>query len=421
MNHALLSVVLAASAAALADDPPLPNPEKPVDYVAWINAQYSKGIKENAAEVYRQAIGAYVADDPAMKLARRWRKRWNDDEKHRLERWLKRNERCLQRFGLASRMRHCYFALEAKSGTLIEVELPELTPFKNISRLLVTRARLRAELGEGEGAAEDIATLLRVGRHLESQPLLLPYVLGIAERAVGYEVLTYLPTFASDELDYNVVLRIVGHADPKLKPPKSQFECERVLFWDTLQRCCVDTDGDGSLDRIRLPEVLDAGQTEIEITGSLTALMVVYDEFYERWQTVIRVDYATGRRLQKELNVELKSRGHPLVRVALYAEWHTMEVYHRFVAWRRAARLILRIHAFKAEHGRWPTDLKETGAPSSIRRDPFSSKDFVYRLVDGQPLLYSFSVDGDDDGGQPARSRAPDADGDWVFWPPGEK
>ena len=84
MSRALLSVVLAASAAALAEDPPLPDPDKPVDYVAWINAQYSKGIEENAAEVYREALDAFVEDKQALELATRWDPPWRDYERRKL-------------------------------------------------------------------------------------------------------------------------------------------------------------------------------------------------------------------------------------------------------------------------------------------------------------------------------------------------
>ena len=126
----------------------------------------------------------------------------------------------------------------------------------------------------------------------------------------------------------------------------------------------------------------------------------------------------TGKRLAQELRQELKARGRAPVCVLLADFWGSMRMYRQLVAERGGARIVLRIHAFKAEHGHWPKDLKETGASASIRRDPFSGQDSVYRLVDGQPLLYSFSVDGDDDGGWPAKNRAPDADGDWLFWPP---
>jgi hypothetical protein len=87
---------------------------------------------------------------------------------------------------------------------------------------------------------------------------------------------------------------------------------------------------------------------------------------------------------------------------------------------RRGTMLVLAIHMHKEKNGRWPARLDDLDVKelAGIRTDLYSSEDFVYRVKDGQPLLYSVGVDGEDDGGLhdwgwSEKKR----DGDYVFWP----
>ena len=420
-RHALLLISLFA-APSPADDPPPPDPEDPVDYVAWVNAQYSKRIRENAAEAYREAIQAYVADDVAMKLAQRWPRHWNEDEKHKLTEWLKQNERCLRLFSDTARKRQCFFALNSDNGVLRDARLPELTAFRVIAKTLVARARVHMDAGDGRAAARDIRTMLRAGEHLESQPWLRSYLLGLAIRASGYDELLHLSELAPSQIDYVAMIDIIQRADSEPKPPTRQFAVERLLLFDWLQREWVDTDGDGSPDRIRVPWASDVETTGVAFTGSLAPLIAAYDDLNGRWQTIIQADYVTGRRLKEELNTDLKAHKNPVVRELSYFEWHSIALYHRWTGYRNAARLVLHMHAFKAENGRWPKDLEEAGVPIGAREDPFSGEDFVYRLKDGEPLLYSVGENAVDDGGTPAASGTQWAlTGDAILWPPAEK
>ncbi len=76
MRHLSLTLILSSSVLAFAGDPPLPNLEQPVDYVAWLNKEFGGKIKNNAAERYAKAIGAFVDDETASKLARESARSW---------------------------------------------------------------------------------------------------------------------------------------------------------------------------------------------------------------------------------------------------------------------------------------------------------------------------------------------------------
>lgn len=94
---------------------------------------------------------------------------------------------------------------------------------------------------------------------------------------------------------------------------------------------------------------------------------------------------------------------------------------------RRATRIVLALHRHHNRTGRWPTRLSEFRPllPPSIRTDPFSGKPFIYRLENGQPLLYSTGYNAKDDGGKhkPYPRQEEEKDGvsvaveaDYVYW-----
>ncbi len=87
---------------------------------------------------------------------------------------------------------------------------------------------------------------------------------------------------------------------------------------------------------------------------------------------------------------------------------------------RRATRLIVALQRFKAEHGDYPDALAELvpGHIDTLPPDPFGAPSFTYRREgpDGYQL-YSFGVNGKDDGGRPGTQRAGrmSEDGDQLF------
>ena len=72
-------------------------------------------------------------------------------------------------------------------------------------------------------------------------------------------------------------------------------------------------------------------------------------------------------------------------------------------------------------NGRWPSSLRELDDDVVTRfaTDPLGGKPFVYKLVEGEPMLYSAGRNAKDDGGRHDPrwgNKKPDAD--FVFWPP---
>ncbi|MBU0641230.1 MAG: hypothetical protein KKB50_20420 [Planctomycetes bacterium] len=416
---------------AAADDPPRPNPDDPVDYVAWINAEYGRQVKDNAADDYQAAFAAFVANDAALEVVtKRAADEWSEQDKTLLKSWIDQNEACLDKYVAATNKSRCYFIFEApESGTMVGVMLPSLRPFRDIAKLLRARASLRIGAGDAAEAMDDICALLVAGRHMRAQPMLIQYLVGVAVSATAYDAALELPGAAVGSADYEMLLRTLRRADRKPRPATKQLECEKLTFWDAAQHWGRDQNGDGKLEQWVVPAgIMGDASTTLAISppGALDDVLAEADHLYGAGQTVFEQEYGEARRLAAKIESDIQARRAkvPLLAALGPSLGRVDQLYRKLVARRAGARVVLRMHAFKAEHGRWPSDLKEAtqGEAPSIRKDPFSGMDLVYCLKGGEPLLYSVGFDGKDDGGkQPPDGKHWGETGDAVFWPPQQR
>jgi hypothetical protein len=451
----------------LAEDPPRPDPKNPVDYVKWCNEHYGAGIRSNTADLYIQSLQTHgcLDMDPGGFLYGDGRLgKWTEDNVKELRRWLEVNDEFMEDFAVAaSPFGKCYFPLEEKHGTLcvaggipspLVEELPNLPPdspglrrsyssaMRDRAKMFTARAWLHLLDNDVEGAMKDLKTVFWTAQHLRAQPELLEYLVAVAMLDYTCRTLQHIPVALADEVDYTAILEELRRIDPIPRPPVRQIRHLLVGAFHNVQQFMTDEDGDGLYDHYA---PLGPG-TRLQLNTPL-ALDAVVDELIalrDRWLRIESMrDYAEARKLglalakelgegqwgynedhslderAKKLLAQLTPGAHCLSR----AWWMLIQFDRCDLARRNATRIVLNLHAFRAKHRRWPKNLKEGMADElpRFRRDPFSGEDFVYRLKDGQPLLYSFGVDGDDDGGRRARNLAPDADGDWVFWPPNKR
>jgi hypothetical protein len=232
-----------------------------------------------------------------------------------------------------------------------------------------------------------------------------------------------------------------------LPPPKplKQLDFELIDGWDVLQRFLEDSDGDGLYDQYTLfgPNEIITLRTPVRFQTAVRNVATLQ----RRWRRVYSLDdYSKARRIAKRLQATdwdeyyrklfadedlpsdaerrtqiVNQRGPQAIGFSY--QWTLLKYWRRLVVERNTSRIILCMHAFKAEHDRWPRNLHEAtqGETPDIRRDPFSGRDLVYRIETGQPLLYSVGDDGDDDNGRRAARYGLEVDGDWIFWPPKEE
>ena len=94
----------------------------------------------------------------------------------------------------------------------------------------------------------------------------------------------------------------------------------------------------------------------------------------------------------------------------------------RTEAKRRATQLLYYLHYQREQIGQWPESLdKIPRLPRQLRIDPFSGKDFCYRVENDNIFLYSVASNGGDDGGKHhhrwGEEREGITDTDYVLWP----
>lgn len=429
-------VFMASPFAARGQTPPPPNPQQPVDYLKWLNEQHTKEIKQNAADGYQAVFDAQdKAKPPGESLDEKYMKvmeiatkpqtnPWTAEERGVLKEWLRENEKLLANFAAATRVKDCYFRRSAESGEMHMALLPHASRMRGMARIFAARAKLRLTDGDADGAAQDLAVILRAGNHMRMQPSLIEYLVGVALSVTAYNTLQEMPRLAGKPVDWEAVLNMLGKDDVFTPArPLNVIRAEKLTAWDILQRYGRDKNGDGKWDAAAVPGATEKNQT-FEFPPDLPTGLKELEALYEKSNALFGGDYGTAMRAAKTLETELSSQKEKLLVALMPSFWQAAQFQRGLVAERSAAHLIPRMHGFHAKNGRWPKDLQEAaaGEPADIRQDPFSGKDFGYRLENGQPLLYSVGRNGKDDGGQRAASgKKWDETGDTVFWPLVEK
>jgi hypothetical protein len=426
---AVLSITVLYVPIARSADPPKPNPKAPVDYVKWINEEFGRDVKENAADLYQQAIVAVVENDGLAVLgAQSDAAKWTDEQRGQLKEWVGKNGKCLEHFAAAGRISKCHFRLQPEGGPAISVLVPECAKLRHIARLAATRARVRMLDGDLAGATDDITAMFCAGRHLSLQPLLIQHLVGIAIGALGYDALLDIPRLAAGTVDYDNILSKLKRFDREPVGPDRAFQAEKIMAWDMVQRFLKDTDGDGQYDSLEIPRELgdvmgtDAPAGPVKLRPqSLEAAVNEIAEHFDRWTALANLGYPEAKRQAAALDEQV-SKKETVLRIVAPAFHRVLSLHGRLVASRNAGRVVMELHAYHAKNGKWPADLEQGLSKSTAKTalDAFSGKPFVYQLKDGEPFLYSVSENGVDDHAEVFRKDGKPAwgeTGDYVFWP----
>ena len=417
-------MVLLTAATLSAQEPPPPNPAKPVNYVAWLNEKFTpKG--PNAATEYIAAAKHYVHDEKAIEIFATGFE-WDNAQERVVRSWVDKNRKCLSHFAAAARIGDCYFASETPEvqnlSDLLLGDLPQRIP--DMTKIVAARARFGFVEGRTGDAFDDLDLLFRCSRQLRGQPITIEFLIGMATAAQAHSLLRAVPEFV-DDFDYQRGLRRVEEID-QAPPSADFFLTELLMLWDHAQRYLRDEDADGLYERIRIPSSNEPGAEETVLwhrpPETIEQFVDRTRDDMRRWKAIFEAGYSDARRLAEELQDELKRRL-SIESVFSVELWRTVQLDRRRTALRNAVRIEFALRAYHARHNRWPRSLEIAlpGKLAQYRIDPFSGRDFVYRLKDGQPLLYSVGENGRDDGGRKNDKKQWAADGDAIFMEPTSK
>ena len=241
-----------------------------------------------------------------------------------------------------------------------------------------------------------------------------------------------------DEHELEQALDVLTEYDIDDRDPAWWLRGEHAMSMQTVQVLFEGTDGDGPDLELaaRVAHLVgggDAGEDRLRRIAAMTrddahAAIDAFDVYYRELGEQMRTGYPNVRAADMDATAERYVHTNALTEILLPSLSRVQVLRTRNETLRRATQLSYAVHLFEAHHGRWPGSLDELSAEygARMRTDPFTGRDFGYRLTEGGPTIYSLSENGLDDGGVHSFrwgdeiTNETESD-DHVFWPPQER
>lgn len=314
---------------------------------------------------------------------------------------------------------------EVWSGRFIDVMLPELGRFRNITRASNARMELALKSGNEARFLETFDTTMRLAEVCTRFPTLIDRLVGIAIGALTLErARDYCASGKATAAGLESIERSLSHIDP-LPSIRPVLEGERVFVIDTADWTFGAGDKLDSTEFRRLASDSDAPIGDVRKADTLAMM----NRYFDTIQT--RAEMPTYRRLAEpipeEVDVKKAVEGNPFLQVLLPAFPRIFLSQDQFRLEVNGLRTMIALEQFRLAKGVYPKSLSELPA---LRRqgqdaagtkpwehDPFSGKALGYRLLDKAPadpktagrtaryVLYSLGIDGEDNGGTEVKDR----------------
>jgi hypothetical protein len=391
---------------------------------------------ENAAPIYMQVFN--VSFDPGkqpqtkMNLAG-----LTDAEETLIEEYVSRKDRTkvmrvrallsrpevkqtLQVLRLASLRKKAVFPVEWENGFL--APLPHLQRFRVGVRLVAANALLFAVDGQVDEALDWCVVGLRMASHVESEPTLIAQLVTIAMRQMILDAVEEIiaprsvPTNAGRHLLEE--LQAIDLQGPYVEAVKSEAAFGRYAFMQI--RSKPDW----------LAEVMPTGLPGAVAAWSLYCSWLggplrSHDEAAYLGIMRRQVEATTRPWVEAQGSYEaidsqiLRAGPMPFLTRALTPVFSRI-VCRKDIAEARVdlGRIALMLKSYKQQHGQYPESLDELAQSQNTEMptDPFSGKAYLYTRQGEGFMAYSIGSDGDDDdGAEPEKKNAVEADGDIVW------
>lgn len=388
--------------------------------------------KDNAAILYVKASNVYEKPEKAVSskqgyvMSHKW---FADDD---FTKWLERNRQCLTLLHRAVRKPDCEFPVcgTERDGFPI-VSHPMLPPMRAFARLLVCEGKRHESRKNYARALESYLAATVLAEHFhDSNAVMLTDLSGFAcnsaaNRAVENSLANH--DIAEEDLR-NVVERYkrVLKTHPELKDLLRREKYTEGLFVDELIRHSADAAW--VLARLNNPSCLariSVSDEEREDVAKLISskgpqLKAAYERNFEalqRWSALpawqaLKPEYdwaAYMKRLPKSDIFSHAFLGFGSTAKAVYARSKTET---------GALLIFAAIKLYEKKNGSPPRALNDLVPDylSELPKDPFSGRDYVYKVRGSDWILYSVWDDLRDDGGAGRMPHSHSKDKDWVFW-----
>jgi len=385
---------------------------------------------ENAAPIYREA---FIVMNQAGDRPPEWDEEWTawirQDDAAALNpadptllAYLKTQEPALALLREAAAMSGCYFDRDYGRPS-ISMLLPELGHFRNAAYLLALSARAGAAAGKTRPAFDDIQTIFRMGKHVQSEPLLISVLVAMAVEQAAVKTLEGVlesGDVKADDLS-GVRLRRSQFYNHALGRAFRMEEAFGTTVFADMNRITAD----------ELREIFGSGaDVGMRFAGGASLGLMVWRvfllpadlDFYSSglrgYQNLTSLPFHKAREQWETLKTRLatdRSRMGLISALLLPALSACSEKAAQADAGRGLARLGLAAARYRAEKGACPKTPEELTPKfiAAIPPDPFDGKPLRMVIRDGAVVFYSIGSDMKDEGGAPWDNQK--KSGDFTF------
>ncbi len=431
-----------------------------VDYLALLNEMNQPQLadEDNAWPHYEKAIELLVEPNETLRENSAFKNyeeltyenfaNLNQAEQKEIREWVEQNKAAWQEVVAGSLKSYCYRKYEVgasnKDKWLFDVLMPHLKPFRYLTKAGVWRARIRSGQGQTWQGVQDYLAIVRLGRHLQRNIVIIEQLVGLAITRRGcYEILNIearekLSVTNLNDLQQQL-LELYTHGFPRV-----DIEGERLMFLDMVQQLFTDGGpGGGHLIPKRYEHLMnsldDSWELEMGEAVEAAALSMVHagrnktmaegSRIYDKLSEIVQLS-PYERHTRKATSIEDRLRALPQHRYFLLytlvpAIDRISELRFQTKALYEATLTVLALQRWQLAHGEYPASLDELIAAHYLKQlpdDPYSGKPLVYSKTEENFTLYSLGRDFIDDGGEYGKDKRGKLniwgdEGDAVFWP----
>jgi hypothetical protein len=328
--------------------------------------------------------------------------------------------------------------VDPRSVPLMEMPVPHMDQLARLRRLLLADSRRAIANEEGPVFLSNVQTLLGMAAHLrDGSTTILGEMRAFACYGTSLQLIGAMladkPELLTDEQLVDLAHRLATYSGGGTL--RANLEGERLLFEDLLQRIFTDNgQGDGRLTAegyhylVQLQNaeqplnryepgpwgvlieplkgtalsLITAGRQEMSHMADRLLLRFQAERAGPLWQW----DVSTAEMQVQQLLASPYQRLSYWPVLYIFPGFQNIAMRGEVLTQQRDAMLAaLAMQLHRRRHGAWPDTLEElTPFPlPEVPLDRFTGRPLLYRLIDGQPLLYSTGVDRNDDGGRAHR------------------
>lgn len=304
---------------------------------------------------------------------------------------------------LAVKRPKCRYPVNWDKSNPLEITFPHLIGLRNTGLLLAAKAEIDTNRGNANAAIHDIDLLYKVSESLKDEPTLVPQMV---RRSIVY--------FASSALRYTMknaypseksiadLANTVSHIDlyPGFTKGLEGEMCIGLSYIDYLAK--PKSKFEKTHDSDDIAESFRQSRPTRAHIAFLNANKRVVLEYLDKYTDVSHMSYRDIKLRNPDILSYPNLPKYAVVAViAVPSLGLSLPARDECAADISGTMIFLKLQIFKAEYGRYPSNLNELSDKLHFKLpvDPFSGKNFVYKTNEKGFCLYSIGKNMKDDGG----------------------